>query len=330
MARLNFREIEPASGASEDRDQFEKFAKQFFESVLKLEIAKGPSRGPDGGVDLLVKSKGGDPTDTWLVSCKHFARSGDSVGRSAEEDIIDRLHEHGATTFVGFYSTIASSGLEQKLERLRDRKGIKFKLFNSADIESYLLDSTPGIVLAKRYFPDSFLEVWPQVLSVKKGFSGSDAIQVDGHKWIVPAAFDDHDLRFYANTKDEAVNLANEKATADFHKPLFFSAWKEAVGYFPEFFNIPDQGIDSATDWTDLPPKWEMEPEITGLKASQRWSLLAIWSFVNSEKVRTILRQMNRDASQQEMDLMSFEFLAKSTGTERKDFLTRMFAYCPW
>lgn len=326
MARLRFEEIEPASPPSKDTDQFEKFSKIFFESVLKCKVIKGPSRGADGGVDLLV----GCSTEKWLVSCKHYARSGNSVGRSDEEDIVDRLHEHGADVFVGFYSTIASSALEQKLERLRDRKGIKFKIFNSADIESHLLDSTPGIVLAKRYFPSSFLNVWPQVLSVKEGFSESDVVQVEDYKWIVPAAFEEGEIRIYASSKDGAVKLANEKATAYYHKPLFISAWKDAVRYFDQFFEIPDSGIDSANDWTELRPKWEMESEILGLKPGQKWSLLAIWSFVDSERVRGILRRMGSDASQQEIDLMSFEFLAKSTGTERRDILTRLFAYCPW
>ena len=45
MPRLNFREIASTKEDHGDKDQFEKFSKEFVELVLKMEVAHGPSRG---------------------------------------------------------------------------------------------------------------------------------------------------------------------------------------------------------------------------------------------------------------------------------------------
>ncbi|MGO4156625.1 restriction endonuclease [Cupriavidus sp. YAF13] len=140
MARLNFREIEPASGKSNDLDQFEKFAKIFLESVIGGKITKGPTRGADGGIDLRLEIEEHGTTVKKLVSCKHYANSKESVGVNDEIDIRDRLESFGCTVFVGFYSTIASTGLEQKLERLQKEKGIRSELYNSEDMALFRLN----------------------------------------------------------------------------------------------------------------------------------------------------------------------------------------------
>lgn len=152
MARLNFREIAPAAGKSTDPDQFEKFSKIFLEKVIGGRITKGPSRGADGGIDLRLEIQEGGVSVSKLISCKHYAHSKESVGIADEIDISDRLASFGCSVFVGFYSTIATTGLEQKLERLRMEKGINFELFNNEDIETLLLDSLAGFRVAKRFF----------------------------------------------------------------------------------------------------------------------------------------------------------------------------------
>lgn len=325
MPRLKFRDIEPATAPSNDIDQWEKFAREFFESVLGGTVLVEPSRGPDGGIDLKFRFlENGVPVDK-LVSCKHFAHSGRSVGISDEEDIDDRMRSWGCTVFVGFYSTIVSTGLRTKLERLRAERGNKFELYNNELIESHLLGSHAGFMVAKRYFPNSVQNLWPKVIALEPVYSSTDAVE-HGEKWIVEQAFDGRQ-RVWASNVDAAVRLANELATSDMHSTLFLAAWRDAARAFPGFFQIPVQGMQGAMSVEDLPPDWDALPET--LKASPRWALLAIWSFNDADRVRTLLKSMHRDASQQDTDLMSLTFLAQSISTDLRDILTRLFAYCP-
>lgn len=327
MARLHFTEIAPASGKSEDSDQFEKFAKIFFEKVVGGKVTKGPTRGADGGIDLRVEFNQDGTKINKLISCKHYAHSKESVGISDECDIMDRLASFDCNVFVGFYSTIASTGLEQKLERLKNEKGISFEIFNSEDIETQLLEGIPGFRLAKRFFPKSIQNVWPQIISIESKFSESDAECINGFKWIIREAFDDAETIVYAHSPRDAARLANEMATKEIHEPMFLAAWKDAVKLYPDYFYIPNAGVDSAQSLQELMPNWDMSSTLDKLSPNPRWSLLAVWSLIDPLKVRLILKQLNHDASQQETDLMSFQWLAYSTNTERRDILTRLFAY---
>ena len=91
---IDWREIDP--------DTWELFARDFL-AELGFVIEVGPGRGPDAGRDLLVSEqlKGTLHTNkfTWLVSCKHFAGSGKSVGTENEVNITDRLEHHSADGF---------------------------------------------------------------------------------------------------------------------------------------------------------------------------------------------------------------------------------------
>lgn len=327
MARFNFKEIASAKDGTGDIDQFEKFGKQFFESVLGHNIVKDPGRGADGGIDIRVKVKINNGFEYWLVSCKHYAHSGNSVGRGDEEDILDRLAEHNCDVFVGFYSTIASEGLFQKLERLRINKKIKYKIYNSEDIEKLLLHSVQGFRVAKQFFSKSLVNMWPQIISLNPTYSKSDAVEASPNQWIVEEAFPDGSWRAYSNTAENAALIANEIVMLEIHEPMYLAAWKDAVRLFPDFFEIPDTGIDAALSWSKLPPKWSADILLETLSPNPRWSLLAIWSLVDANKVRSILKKLGQDASQRSVDLMSFEFLSGDTGTDRRDILTRLFAY---
>jgi len=325
MARLNFKEIDSSKKSGSDIDQFEKFSKQFFQHALKMEVISGPSRGPDGGIDLCVlDNKTGEKL---LVSCKHYAHSGKPVGRGDEEDILDRLAEHSCDVFVGFYSTIASSGLEQKLGRLKERKRIKYKIYNSEDIEAALLDGILGFRIAKRFFPKSIENCWPQIISLSNVYSSEDATEIADHGWIISEQFESNSMKAYSPSAEEAAKLANEAATSEIHQPMFLAAWKDAVSLYSDYFYIPNEGIDSVKNWKELQPNWEAKDSLDKLSPNPRWGLLAIWSLVDTEKVREILKELGRDPSQQGLDLMSFQWLAYSTNTTRRDILTRLFAY---
>lgn len=93
---------------------WELFARDFLEAY-GFYIESPPSRGADDGKDMLVTERLGGRLGTyefkWLVSCKHKATSQRSVSEQDEQNILERLRAFGADGFIGFYSTIASSGL---------------------------------------------------------------------------------------------------------------------------------------------------------------------------------------------------------------------------
>ena len=159
MPALDFKEIASAQ-SGENRDSFELFARDCLE-LMGFEIVKGPSRGPDDGIDLhareLRKGPGGTSVINWLVSCKHKAASGKSVLSVDEVNLRDRIETHGCTGFIAFYSTVASSGLATVIEGLRQKYEIL--VLDPEKIEAQLLASAQGRVVVGRYMPRS-LERW--------------------------------------------------------------------------------------------------------------------------------------------------------------------------
>jgi hypothetical protein len=155
MPIFDFKEI-PIATAGADRDQFELFAREFLDSI-GFKIVVGPDRGPEAGRDLIVEEVRtgvvGETRVKWLVSCKHHAHSGTSVGVQDEQDIHDRVRTHDCSGFLAFYSTVPSSGLAAKL----NAPGLPFgvEIFDQERIEKQLLTPS-GLTLAQRFFPSSF------------------------------------------------------------------------------------------------------------------------------------------------------------------------------
>lgn len=123
-----------------DGDSWEAFCRDYL-IALGLVVEIPPARGPDGGMDLLVREqlKGALAARpfTWLVSCKHFAVSKRAVGNTDEINIVDRLEQYGADGFIGFYSTTASAALVVKLKELRDNGKIEaFEIYDGSRIEN--------------------------------------------------------------------------------------------------------------------------------------------------------------------------------------------------
>jgi hypothetical protein len=160
MSAIDFKEIPEANLGGGVQDTFELFARDFL-SYLGYKIEEDPSRGADGGKDVLVIERrmgvGGETTIRWLVSCKHKAHSGASVNSQDEANIRDRVESNHCNGFIGFYSTLASSGLSDALKGLSGKSEVQ--VFDREKIESYLLKSQEGLHLAKRYFPKS-TTVW--------------------------------------------------------------------------------------------------------------------------------------------------------------------------
>jgi hypothetical protein len=154
---IDWREIQNA-------DTWELFARDFL-AELGFVIEIGPGRGPDAGRDLLVSEqlKGTLHTTkfTWLVSCKHFAGSGKSVGTEHETNITDRLEQHSSDGFLGFYSTLPSSALISRLQEYQQQGRLKAcMVFDAKKIESHFI--TSGFSkLALRYFPQSYGQLRP-------------------------------------------------------------------------------------------------------------------------------------------------------------------------
>lgn len=159
MAILEFKEIPQANLATGKQDRFELFSRDFLK-FLGYKILSDPDRGADGGKDLIVQEirtgLGGETSVNWLVSCKHQAHSGKSVTPSIEVNIRDRVEANNCNGFIGFYSTLPSSGLSTNLEGLKDK--IEVQTYDNEKIESQLLTSSLGIQLAERYFPSSIKE----------------------------------------------------------------------------------------------------------------------------------------------------------------------------
>lgn len=152
---LNFKEIPQANTGSGLQDTFELFSRDFFEN-LGFEIIQHPDRGADGKKDLIIQESRQGITGIskikYLVSCKHYIHSGKSVSDTDEPDINDRLRAHGCDGFIGFYSTISATSLNNKLTGSK----ILFEIFDRERIEKKLFDSPEGSKLASRYFPVSY------------------------------------------------------------------------------------------------------------------------------------------------------------------------------
>ncbi len=145
-------------------EDWELFSRDFF-IEQGFFIESNPDRGPDGGKDMLISEDLNGNLNKyrfrWLVSCKHFAVSDRSVSESDEQNILERVKSFKADGFIGFYSTISSSGLNTRLNQLRTEKEIKdFKIFDHKIIESYLIRIGYSEIL-QRYFPSSYREVKP-------------------------------------------------------------------------------------------------------------------------------------------------------------------------
>lgn len=159
MPVLDFKEIPEAHKSSGLQDTFELFARDVL-SFMGYIIITEPDRGADGGVDLIIEEKrigvGGETIIRWLVSCKHNAFSGKSVSPTVESNISDRIETHKCDGFIGFYSTLPSSGLSTNLEGMKNK--FHYQIFDKEKIEKKLLHSSEGLQIAERYFPKSLSE----------------------------------------------------------------------------------------------------------------------------------------------------------------------------
>lgn len=145
-------------------ETWELFARDFLEN-MGFFIESDPSRGADGGKDMLVSElidgKIGNYKFKWLVSCKHYAESGSSINETIEQNILERVRGFNADGFIGFYSTLASTGLTNRLTQLKENGSIKdYRIFDHKLIENYLINIGFSSLLM-RYFPEGYKLIKP-------------------------------------------------------------------------------------------------------------------------------------------------------------------------
>lgn len=189
MPALNFKEINRADKGSSNglQDSFELFARDFLRAC-GLTIVEDPSRGSDGGKDLIVEERRegrmGTNTVRWLVSCKHKAHSNDSVGAADELDLQMRLQKFSCRGFMAVYSTLPSGGLRDNFNWLQSQ-GYEVNVLDAERLETELLASPEMQAIARRYFPLSM-----------------EALEKQGRPFI-KAHIDNHDLTALALLKDQ-------------------------------------------------------------------------------------------------------------------------------
>ena len=114
--------------------------------------------GPDGGRDLVIIEKFAGPLSTynrkWLISCKHFAHSGNSVGREQAGSIVEDTKAIGAEGYILVCSTQPSTSLISRLEEISKNQGIITKFWDSIEIEKRLLNPRT-FSLIHTFFPES-------------------------------------------------------------------------------------------------------------------------------------------------------------------------------
>jgi putitive lysogenic conversion protein (hypothetical protein) len=96
-------------------------------------IESPPARGADNGKDMIVSFK----EKRYIVSCKHFIHSNKSVTEKDEASFLERTKQHKANGFIGFYSTLVSQNLLDRLIGCRD-DNFDFIIFDKDSISNYL------------------------------------------------------------------------------------------------------------------------------------------------------------------------------------------------
>jgi len=132
-------------------EEWEFFAIDFL-AFKGFQILQSPSRGADGGLDGLVEYNG----IKYLVSCKHFIVSNKSVGTSDENNIVDRMVQHNANGFIGFYSTLPSSSLITRFNSISTNTNYNYSIdYYDKDRVSDDLPNIPSNILQKYGLPNN-------------------------------------------------------------------------------------------------------------------------------------------------------------------------------
>lgn len=111
-----------------------------------------PAYGVDGGQDYLVESAG----LKYLVSCKHYIKSGKHVGQDDEQNISDRLLQFNATGFIGFYSTGITTGLQKRLDGICNNRQYNYLIFGPQEITQIMQSMDTKILQSFGLYPNKY------------------------------------------------------------------------------------------------------------------------------------------------------------------------------
>ena len=133
---------------------FENFCMHLLQD-MGLDIPVQPAIGADGGRDIVCEepSQFASRGYRWLVSCKHYAGSRNSVGVNNDAAKPHKLAEHGCNGFMFFFSTGFTEGFRTSVEKVCEQIRSQNKIFNSYDIERILISSPKFYPLIRQYFP---------------------------------------------------------------------------------------------------------------------------------------------------------------------------------
>jgi hypothetical protein len=138
----------------EDDHAFENFCMHLLQD-MGLNIPVPPAIGADGGRDIVCEEPSQFATRgyRWLVSCKHFAGSGNSVGVNRDWAKPHKLTEHGCNGFMFMFSTGFTEDFRSSVDKICHQIRGQYRIFNHLDIERILLSSPKFFPLIRQYFP---------------------------------------------------------------------------------------------------------------------------------------------------------------------------------
>lgn len=159
---LDFKEL------SEDGNDFELLVREILYN-RGLEVYWS-GKGADGGKDLLCietnNSNFRNTSKRWLIQCKHKAHSGNAVGRSDLDNIVDSCAEHGTTGYLLVCSTYPSSGVVKRMEEIQNNNKITTQFWDYRTLEKEIL-KPHNWGIANMFFPNSMLKSGWMINSVQ-------------------------------------------------------------------------------------------------------------------------------------------------------------------
>ncbi len=132
-------------------EEWEKFSVHVLQEVGFIPISH-PAYGVDGGQDYLVEKN----DLKYLVSCKHYIKSGKHVGTNDEQNISDRLLQFNATGFIGFYSTVITTGLQKRLDEICNNLQYNYYIFGPQEITRIMQSMDTKILQCFGLYPNKY------------------------------------------------------------------------------------------------------------------------------------------------------------------------------
>lgn len=152
---VDFREI-----SSGDGFEFERFTEDILRS-LGWTIIKGAGAGPDGGRDILASiiettATGRQFTRVYVVQCKHFAGSGNSVGAGDLGQFALMPEKHEATGWLLVTSTRLTADAVNTVDAARSAgRGNEYDYWDAQRLRAELSKEACRAVL-RQYLPTSY------------------------------------------------------------------------------------------------------------------------------------------------------------------------------